>query len=189
MMEETRKKLLAEAEEKMIKAQEHLEHEFNTVRTGRANPAVLDSIRVSAYGSELPLNQVATVNTPDARTITVSPFDRNQLGAIERAIIAANLGMNPSNDGSLLRIIIPALTEERRKEMCKMAAKMAEEARVAIRHIRKHANDEIKRLEKDHDVPEDLAKQLHDKIQKLTDDHIKQVDTMLAKKEKAVMEV
>lgn len=182
-------KILPAAEEKMAKALEHLDHEFNTVRTGRANPAVLESVRVEAYGSEMPLNQVATVSVPDARSLVVSAYDKNQLSAIERAIISANLGMNPTNDGSVLRIVIPPLTEERRKDLCKVAAKMSEDARIAIRHIRKHANDDIKKLEKDHELPEDQGRALHDKVQKLTDDYIKKVDEAYAKKEKDVMEV
>ena len=186
---EAAKEITSTAEEKMVKALEHLDHEFNTVRTGRANPAVLENVRVDAYGSELPLNQVATVNVPDARSIIISPFDKSQLGAIERAILTADLGMNPTNDGQILRIIIPPLTEERRKELCKVAAKMAEDARIAIRQIRKHANDDVKKLEKDHDVPEDTGRDLHDKVQKLTDDYIKKVDEKYTKKETEVMAV
>lgn len=175
--------------QKMDGALHTLDEEFKTVRTGRANPAVLDHVKVHAYGSEMPLNQVASVSTPDGRSIVVTPWDRSQIGAIEKSIIAANLGFNPNNDGTVIRIQIPPLTEERRKEMVKVASKMAEDARIAIRHVRKHANDDIKRLEKEHAVPEDLGRAAHDVVQKLTDDYIKKVDERLKKKEAEIMEV
>ncbi|MDK2970470.1 MAG: ribosome recycling factor [Candidatus Sumerlaeota bacterium] len=174
---------------KMEGALSALDDNFRTVRTGRASPSALDNVHVSAYGSDMPLNQVANVSTPDARTIVISPWDKGQLSAIERAIIAANLGFNPSNDGVVIRISVPPLTEERRKEFVKQAHKMAEEARIAIRHVRKHANDNIKRLEKDHGVPEDIGRQAHDRIQKLTDEYIAKVDEKMKKKEKEIMEV
>lgn len=182
-------KVKIDAKQKMEGALRALEEEFRTVRTGRASPAVLDHVVVQAYGSEMPLNQVSNVTTPDGRTIVITPWDKSQLGAIERAIIAANLGFNPTNDGAVVRISVPQLTEERRKEMAKMAHKMAEDARIAIRHVRKHANDHIKKLEKDHDVPEDAGRHAHDEVQKLTDDFVKMVDERLKKKEKEIMEV
>lgn len=177
------------AKQKMEGAMEALEREFRTVRTGRANPGILETVRVEAYGSEMPINQMANITTPDARTIQISPWDRSQIGHIERAIIAANLGLNPSNDGTVIRIAIPALTEERRKEIVKVAHKMAEDARVAVRHVRKHANDEIKKLEKDHSVSEDQAHDGYNNIQKLTDEYIKAVDDRLKEKEEEIMEV
>ena len=177
------------SQQKMDGALHALDEEFKTVRTGRANPAVLDQVMVQAYGSEMPLNQMANITTPDARTILITPWDKGQLGSIERAIIAANLGFNPSNDGAVIRINIPPMTEERRKEMVKVASKMAEDARIAIRHVRKHANDNIKQLEKEHEISEDLGRQAHDEIQKLTDDFIKKADEKLKKKEKEIMEV
>ncbi|MBI5155274.1 ribosome recycling factor [Candidatus Poribacteria bacterium] len=183
------KTLKDNSKHKMDGALRTLGDEFKTLRTGRANPGILDTVHVEAYGSQMPINQLANINAPDARQIVVTPWDKTQLHAIERAIIAANLGFNPSNDGANIRIAIPPLTEERRKEFCKIAAKMAEDARIAIRHVRKHANDEIKRHEKEHDISEDIGKDAHDAIQKLTDDYIKKVDETLKHKEKEIMEV
>lgn len=178
-----------EAKKKMEGAIHAMEEHFRTVRTGRATPSFLDDVEVEAYGSQMPLNQVANVSAPDARTILISPWDKTQLGAIERAIIAANLGFNPTNDGVVIRISVPPLTEERRKELVKVAHKLAEDARIAIRHVRKHANDDVKKLEKDHEIPEDLGHQTHDEIQKLTDEHIETVDKKMKQKEKEIMEV
>ncbi len=189
MLTEELKELKKNAEHKMEGALHALDEEFKTVRTGRANPAVLEAVEVEAYGSAMPLNQMANISTPDARTLMVTPWDKNQLSAIERAIIAANLGFNPNNDGVNIRISIPPLTEERRKEMVKMAAKMAEDARIAIRHVRKHSNDDIKKLEKEHQFSEDIGKDAHDAIQKLTDEYIKNVDEKIKKKEKEIMSV
>jgi ribosome recycling factor len=177
------------SEHKMEGSLHALDADFNTVRTGRANPAALDAVVVEAYGVQMSIKQVATVTTPDARSIAVAPFDRNQLAAIERAIIAANLGFNPNNDGSVIHINVPPMTEERRKEMSKMAHKMAEDARIAIRHVRKHANDAIKKLEDSKALPEDELKHAHKAIQDLTDDYIKRVDEKMKKKEKEIMEV
>lgn len=177
------------AQKKMDGAINSLDEEYKTVRTGRANPALLDSVTVQAYGSDMPLNQMANISTPDGRTIMISPWDKGQLGPIERAIIAANLGFNPNNDGATIRITIPPLTEERRKEMVKMANKMTEDCRIAIRHVRKHANDDIKKLEKEHELPEDVGRTIHDEIQKLTDEYIKSADEKMKKKEKEIMEI
>lgn len=182
-------KIKKDSKTKMEGALRALDDEFRTVRTGRANPSALDGVTVEAYGSEMPLNQVANVTTPDARSMIVTPWDKGQIGAIERAIIAANLGFNPSNDGAVIRITVPPLTEERRKELVKMAAKMAEDARIAVRHVRKHANDDIKKLEKDHTLPEDMGRDAHDVVQELTNDFIKQIDETLKKKEKEIMAV
>lgn len=177
------------SERKMAHAIEALEHHFNTLRTGRASAALLDDIRVDAYGSPVPLNQVASVNTPDARSITVQPWDKNQLGPIEKAILAANIGITPHNDGTLIRLNIPPLTEDRRKELAKKAHAMAEEARVAIRNVRKHSKEEIEKLKKAKTLTEDLAHDATDKLQKITDKWIKKVDESLAKKEKDIMAV
>lgn len=177
------------AEQKMKGALRALEDEFHTVRTGRANPGLVDHLEIEAYGQKMPLNQMANITTPDARTIQVTPWDKGQLSTIERTIIAANLGFNPNNDGVTIRINIPALTEERRKEMCKVAAHMAEEARVAVRHVRKHSNDEIKKLEKDHAISEDQGRDAHEKVQELTNNYIKKVDERLKSKEAEIMEV
>lgn len=177
------------AERKMAHAIEALDHHFNTLRTGRASAALLDDVKVEAYGTDTPLNQVASVSTPDARTITVQPWDKNQLNAIEKALLVANLGMTPHNDGTLIRLNVPPLTEERRKELAKKAHGMAEEGRVAIRNVRKHSKDEIDKLKKSKELSEDLAHDATDKLQKLTDKWIKKVDEVLAKKEKDIMAV
>lgn len=183
------KEIQKQAAHKMDSSLHSLDTEFNTVRTGRANPALLDKVMAEAYGSPMPINQMANITTPDARTILITPWDKNQVSTIERAIIAANLGFNPNNDGANVRISIPPLTEERRKELVKQASHMAEEARVAIRNVRKHANDEVKKLEKNKDFSEDLGKKAHDDIQKLTDAHIKTVDEKFKKKEQEIMKV
>ncbi len=189
MLTEKLKDIASHASSKMDGALRALDQEFNTVRTGRASTALLDKVTVEAYGSEMPINQMANVSTPDARTLTVTPWDKGQLAAIERAIIAANLGFTPNNDGVNIRINIPPLTEDRRREMVKQAAHMAEEARIAIRQVRKHSNDDIKKLEKDHEFSEDIGKDAHDEIQKLTDEHIKKVDERFKKKEEEIMKV
>lgn len=188
-MEAAQKKILSTAGEKMDGALVHLDHEFNTVRTGTANPSLLDTIKVDAYGSEMPLNQVANVSRRDARTLLVTPWDKSQLSAVERAIMMSDIGLTPNNDGVNIILNIPPMTEERRKDMVKMAAKMAEDARIAIRQVRRHANDEVKALERDHELPEDTARDLHDQIQKLTDVHIKKVDDKFEHKQKEIMEV
>lgn len=176
-------------EHKMDGALTALDHNFQTVRTGRANPAVLDNVKVDAYGSEMPLKQMANISTPDARSILIAPWDRNMVKHIEHAIIAANLGFNPNSDGTNVRIIVPPMSEERRKEMTKMAHKFAEDARIAIRHVRKHAMDTIKKLETDHKITEDQKKTAEKSTQELTDSYIKRVDEKLKKKEKEIMEV
>ena len=178
-----------EAQEKMHKAVESVDHEFSTLRTGRASVALVDSIHVDAYGQSLPLKQVAQINTPDARTLVITPFDKGQMGAIEKAILAANIGLTPNNDGKLIRLIIPPLTEERRKELVKVAKKMAEEGRIAVRNIRRHANEEIKKTEKSHEISEDERTRANTKVQEMTDKFIKEIDDLLAHKEKDVMEV
>jgi ribosome recycling factor len=179
------------AQEKMAKAIAAVEHEFTTLRTGRASVAIVDHIQVEAYGAKMPLKQVATISTPDAKTIQIQPFDKNLTGAIEKALIAANLGMNPTNDGKVIRLVVPQLTEERRKELVKLAKKMAEEGRVAVRNIRRHANDEIKASEKDKKAPttEDERERAMKKMQEITDHAVKEIDNLLAKKEKEMMEV
>lgn len=177
------------AEEKMKKAVEATERELKGIRTGRASPALVETVVVPAYGADTPLRQLATISTPDARTIQIQPWDRNLLGAVEKAILAANLGLTPNNDGRVIRINIPPLTEERRKELVKLARHMAEEGRVAIRNIRRHANEEIKDAEKRHEISEDERERALDETQKLTDKYIAKVDELLAAKEKEIMEV
>ncbi|AXA37268.1 MAG: ribosome recycling factor [Candidatus Hydrogenedentota bacterium] len=178
-----------EAKEKMHKAIEAVEHEFSTLRTGRASVALVDNIHVQAYGASMALKQLATISTPDSRTILITPFDRNMIGAIEKAIMAANIGLTPNNDGKAIRLTIPPLTEERRKELVKVARKMAEDGRVAVRNIRRHANEEIKKTEKMHEITEDDRKRAIDKVQEMTDKFIGEIDELLARKEKEIMEI
>jgi len=173
----------------MDAAVEALRREFATVRTGKASPALLDTIRVEAYGSIVPLNQVATVSAPEPRLLLVQPWDRSMMGPVEKAIQTSDLGLNPANDGKVIRVPIPPLTEERRREFVRLLHKMAEEARVSVRHARKEANDEIKRLQKDGEVSEDDARRRQDEIQKHTDRHIQAIDDLLRHKEAEVMEV
>lgn len=178
-----------EAKAQMDKALEAMRREFNGVRTGKASSALLDTVRVEAYGSKLPLNQVATVNVPEARLLVVQPFDKSLLKAVERAIRDADLGLNPANDGNIIRVPVPALNEERRREMVKLLHRHAEEGRVAVRHARQEANKEIKRQKDAHELPEDDAKRETDRIQKLTDEYITKIDHLLKAKEEEVMEV
>ena len=180
---------IKDAKEKMEAALAALKHEFASVRTGKATPALLDTVRVEAYGAKMPINQVATVSTPDASLLVVQPFDRSLIKQIEHAIQAASLGFNPANDGQVIRIPIPPLTQERRKEYVKLLHKMAEEARVAIRQARKDANDDVKRRQKDGDLSEDDVRREQDEVQKATDRFIAQVDEVLKHKEAEVMEV
>lgn len=177
------------AESKMKAAINAMERHFNTLRTGRASAALLDDVRVEAYGQEMAINSVATVSTPDSRTITVQPWDASQLAAIERAILVSDLGINPMNDGKIIRLAIPPLTEERRKELVKKAHHMAEEARIAIRNIRRHAKDEIEKMRKAKELSDDLAHDAIEELQKITDKWIKEVEEHLARKEKEIMEV
>lgn len=183
------KELFNTSERKMAHAIEALEHHFNTLRTGRASTALLDDVRVEVYGQMSPLSSVATLATPDARTITISPWDKNALGPVEKAIQASNLGLNPHNDGKMLRLSIPPLTEERRKELAKKAHGMAEDARVAIRNVRKHSKEVIEKMKKGKELTEDIAHAENDKLQKLTDKWILKVEEVLKKKEKEIMEV
>ncbi len=165
------------------------EKDLAKVRTGRASVTLLDGVRVDYYGNPSPLNQLATLSTPDARTIVVSPFEKNLISEIEKAIRKADLGINPTNDGSVVRIPIPQLTEDRRKDIVKSLKKLAEEAKVSIRMSRKDANDAIKKGEKDKEIDEDASKRLQGDIQKETDKYIKKVDDIVAKKEKEVMTI
>jgi ribosome recycling factor len=177
------------AKSKMEKSIEALKREFTGVRTGKATPQLLDTVRVEAYGSHVPLNQVATVSAPEPRLLVIQPWDRAMLNPIEKALQTSDLGLNPSNDGKIVRVPIPALTEERRREYVKLLHKMAEEARVAIRQARKDANDDIKRRQKDGDLSEDDVRREQDEVQKATDRFIAQVEEILKHKEAEVMEV
>jgi ribosome recycling factor len=179
------KTMIAPAEDLMKKAIEHLDHELTKIRAGRANPAMLEGVRVEAYGSHMPLNQVANVNTPDGRTIMIQPWDKKMIEAIEKAIQAANLGFNPSNNGDSVIINVPMLTEERRKDLVKAAHKEGEHARVSIRGARQKAMDTIKHSK----MPEDFAKDAQDQVEKITAIHNKKVDELIAAKEKDIMKV
>jgi ribosome recycling factor len=177
------------AKDKMTKALSGLQNEFKKIRTGRAQLDMLDGIRVNYYGQPAPLNQVAALSTPDARSFLISPWEASILKEIEQAIVKSDIGMAPINDGKVIRLKVPELTEERRKELVKQAKKVAEDAKVGIRMIRRDANEEVKALLKDKAISEDDAKRAEAEIQKLTDDHIKQVDQLLADKEKSIMTV
>ena len=175
---------LAEIEELMNKAVQATQRSFNTVRTGRANSSLLDRIQVEYYGVPTPLKALASLTTPDSSTLLIQPFEPSTLAAIERAIVASDLGLTPSNDGKVVRLNIPPLTEERRKELSKQVAKLAEEGRVSIRNIRRDGIDSVRKREKNGELSEDESKSLQDAIQKLTDRYIKKIDELLAEKEK-----
>lgn len=177
-----------ETTEQMEKSISHLEYELLRVRTGKANTALLDSVMVEAYGSMMGLSSVANISTPDARTLVVQPWDKSTLKAIETAIINSNLGLNPGNDGEIIRINLPPLTEERRKELLKLAKGMGEDAKVAIRNGRRDANEKIKKLQKD-GLAEDEAKNAESKIQQITDKMSARVEEILTNKEKEIMTV
>jgi ribosome recycling factor len=177
------KSLYADVNKKMAAALEHVKHELAGVRTGRASVTLLDSVHVDAYGSRMPLNQLAGLSVPEPTLIVAQPFDPSQLGAIEKAIRASDLGLNPSNDGKVVRIPIPSLTEERRKEMSRHVHKLAEEGRNAVRGVRREANDRLKKLLKDHKISEDDEKKGLDEVQRLTDLHVKHIDEAQKKKD------
>ncbi|MBX6362460.1 MAG: ribosome recycling factor [Gemmatimonadetes bacterium] len=179
----------AQARQQMEKALDAVRREFAAVRTGKATPALLDTVRVEAYGSRMPINQVASVSAPEPRLIVVQPWDRSLLHAIEKAIQTSDLGLNPSNDGTVIRVPIPALTEERRKDMVRLLHKLAEEGRVAVRHARQEANKDIKHRLSEHEVSDDDARREMDEVQKLTDEYIHKIDQLLKAKEAEVMEV
>lgn len=180
---------IQEAREQMERAVEATRREFSTVRTGKATPALLDTVRVEAYGSKMPINQVGTVSAPEPRMLVVQPWDKGLIGAIEKAVRSAELGLNPVNDGNVIRIPIPPLTEERRRELVRLVHKLAEEGRVAVRHARQEANKDIKRRQQAHEVSEDEARRQLDEVQKLTDQYIARIDELLQAKEQEVMEV
>ncbi len=180
---------IGQARAHMDKALDSMRREFSTVRTGKASPALLDTVRVDAYGSKMALNQVATVSAPEPRLLIVQPFDKSLAGAVEKAIKAAELGLNPSSDGGIIRVPVPALTEERRRDMVRMLHKLAEEGRVAVRHARQEANKDIKRRQNEHEIAEDDARREMDEVQKLTDDYIRKIEQLLKAKEAEVMEV
>lgn len=180
---------LADAESNMQKTIEATQRSFNTIRTGRANASLLDKVMVEYYGSPTPLKSLANIGTPDATTITIQPFDRSSLGLIEKAISLSDVGLTPSNDGSVIRLNIPPLTTERRKEFVKIAAKYAEEGRVAIRNIRRDAIESIRKQEKASEISEDESRDSQDQLQKLTKKYTDKIDELLATKEKEITTV
>lgn len=182
-------KALSEASQRMDKAAAVLAQQFAGVRTGRASAAILDKIQVEYYGALVPLNQIASISVPEPQLLVISPYDKSALGAIEKAIRASDLGLNPSNDGSVIRVPFPPLTEERRKELVRLCRGYAEETRIAIRNIRRDVIERFKRQEKDHEISQDELHHLESEVQKITDSHISQVDEMLERKEAEVMEV
>ncbi|HBN08305.1 MAG TPA: ribosome recycling factor [Cyanobacteria bacterium UBA8530] len=181
--------LIADSEEKMKKTIASLQKELVTIRTGRASPALLDRIEADYYGTPTSIKQMASVSVPDARTLLISPFEKKSLGTIEKALMKSDLGITPNNDGIVLRLIFPAPTEERRKELVKVAKKHAEETKIAIRNIRRDENEKIKALEKKSDLTQDDSKKLQEQLQKLTDRYINETEQVLSGKEAEIMEV
>jgi len=181
--------ILQKAESKMGKSLTSLKDEFNGLRTGRASAAMFDQVKVDYYGTPTPMNQVATVSVPEARLVVIQPWDKGVLAEIEKAIQKSELSLNPNNDGKVIRINIPPLTEDRRKEIVKMAKNTAEQSRVAIRNIRREANDDLKKRCKAGEIGEDVEKTGNDKVQKLTDDFVKKINAILDEKEKEIMEI
>jgi len=187
-MQEEIELILEDAKERMDKALEHLDNELGKIRAGKANPKMLEGVLVEYYGSMSPLTQVANLSTPDPRTIAIQPWEKQIIGAIEKAILSANLGLNPDNNGEIIRINIPPLTEERRRDLVKQAKKECEDAKVSVRNTRRDSNDELKKLIKE-GLSEDLEKDAEAEVQKLTDSYIKKVDGMFEVKEKDILTV
>lgn len=181
--------MLNDLKDSMKKTVESTQKSFNTLRTGRANSAILDRVTVDYYGSEVQLKSLANINTPDATTLLIQPFDRGSIGQIEKAINMSDVGLTPNNDGQVIRLNIPPLTKERRKELVKIANKMAEEGKVAIRNIRRDAIETVRKQEKDGDASEDESRNLQDNIQKVTDEFTKKIDELLTIKNKDIMTV
>jgi ribosome recycling factor len=181
--------IIKDAKRRMDGAINALHDELIKIRTGRATPTLLDGIKVDYYGQKVPLNQAATVTAPEPRLLVVQPWEKKMLAEIEKEIQKADLGLNPSNDGNVIRIPIPQLSEERRKDLVKLVHKFAEEARIAVRNVRRDANDHLKKLEKNHEISEDQLKDYLDDVQKLTDEHIKKIDEVMKAKEEEILKV
>jgi ribosome recycling factor len=179
----------AESNRKMDHTLELFKHDLAAVRTGRASAEILNPVMVDYYGTPTPLNQLATLNTPDAQLITVTPFDKSTVKDVEKAILASDLGLNPSSDGNMIRVPIPVLTEERRKELAKHVKKMGEDSKIAIRNIRRDANEHLKSKEKNKEISQDAERNAHDKIQAVTDAHVKSIDELVKSKEQELMTV
>ncbi len=181
--------ILTEAESKMAKSLEAMQRDLLSIRTGRANPALIDKVMVPYYGTPTPLNQLAQISAPEARLLMVNVYDRSQIAAVEKALRAPELGLNPASDGNVIRVPIPPLTEDRRRDYVKMVRQKAEEARVSIRNIRRDEVHQVERLSKDGEVPEDEGKRALERLQKITDMHVGRVDSLAGAKEAEVMEV
>jgi ribosome recycling factor len=181
--------IIKDAETKMAKSIEHLQQELATIRTGRANPGLIEHVSVEYYGTPTPLNQLAQISVPEARMLLVQPYDRSQIGVMERAIRDSGMGLNPANDGQLIRVPIPALTEERRREFVRLVKQRAEAARVAVRNIRREELQRVHQQEKAGELPEDEARRIGDQLQKVTDAHAGRIDALASRKEEEVMAV
>lgn len=181
--------VLLDAEERMEKAVANLDKDFAKLRTGRATTALVDNIKADYYGTPTPISQMSSVAVPDSRTITIQPWDKGGMGAVEKAILKSDLGLTPINDGKIIRINIPPLTEERRRDLVKVARKYGEEAKVAVRNVRRDANDNLKKAEKDKEITEDGLKRGSDEIQKLTDKYVGEIDSRCQAKEKEIMDI
>lgn len=182
-------KTMSNTKERMSKAIQTFTRELASIRAGRANASLLDKITVDYYGAPTPVNQLAGISVPEARMLVIQPYDKTALGDIEKAIMKSDLGITPTSDGNIIRIVIPQLTEERRKDLVKLVKKEAEDAKVAIRNIRRDANDDLKKLEKNGEITEDDLRGYSDDVQKMTDDHITQIDSIAKDKEKEILEV
>jgi len=181
--------VLDDGKKRMAGAIAALDKEFSKLRTGRATTALVDGIVVDYYGTPTPINQLSSVSIPDSKTVTIQPWDKGAFGAVEKAIQSSDLGLNPVNDGKIIRIVIPPLTEERRKELVKVAKKYTEDSKIAIRNVRRDMNDMLKKMEKDKDISEDDKKRGESDVQKMTDDFVKESDDVLAAKEKEILEI
>ena len=181
--------VFSDSKEKMDKAITHLQSDFSAVRTGRASPALVEKLRIDYYGSEVPLQQIAGINVPEARLLVITPYDKSSLKTIEKAIQNSDLGINPSNDGSVIRLAIPPLTEERRKEFVKVAKNKAEDGRIAVRNVRRSARHDLDALEKDGDISSDELERAEKELEKITHDYVAEIDRMLQTKEQELLEV
>src|SRR6056297_1348500 len=189
MIPEDLQLIIDSAKDSMNEAVAFAKKEFSHIRAGKASPALLDNVKVSYYGSQTPLNQLANVSAPEARMLTVQPFDKSALEDIEKAIMSAGLGLNPNNDGNIIRIPLPILSEERRKDLVKRVKELGEDARISVRNTRRNANDEIKKKVQEESLPEDSKFESEEEIQKITDQHTKKIDELLEQKEKEIMTV
>jgi ribosome recycling factor len=181
--------IILEAQEHMEKTIDALHHELSKVRTGRANPKMFDDVQVEYYGAPTPINQVGNISVPEASQLLIKPYDRNLVGEIEKALLAANLGVTPQNEGTQIRIVLPALTSEKRRDLVKAVHKHGEEYKVHVRNVRRHANDSLKKLENNHDISEDDLKGYLDEVQELTDEFIKKIDSVIKEKETEITQL